>query len=101
MSIKGKKKEKKRRKVFIICIKKFLSAVVTGSFQVSAGLSWMCEVSGVGGGTSSYMDSEGEQKEALLLPSLLVKQSQYSSVSSRSRRRRPPLWGGPRDGEDK
>lgn len=39
----------------IICIKKFLSALVAGSFQVSAGLSCMCEVSR---GTSSYIYSE-------------------------------------------
>lgn len=38
--------QRQKKKVFIICIKKFLSALVTGSFQVSAGLSWMCEVSG-------------------------------------------------------
>lgn len=53
------KKAKRQEKVFIICINKFLSALVAGSFQVSADLSWMCEVSS---GTSSYIYS-GESKK--------------------------------------
>lgn len=38
-------KARGQEKVFIICISKFLLALVARSFQVSAGLSWMCEVS--------------------------------------------------------
>lgn len=63
-TMKCQTKARGQEKVFIICIKKFLSALVAGSFQVSAGLSWECEVfGGWGGGTSSYIYSEESKRK--------------------------------------
>lgn len=55
-------KARGQEKVFIICIKKFLSALVAGSFQVSAGLSWECEVFGGGGPRVTFTAKNPKKK---------------------------------------
>lgn len=88
--------QRQKKKVCIICIKKFLSAVVTEASRSQQGLVG-CVRSPEG--PSSHRDSEEEQKESLLL-SL---QSQFSSVfqSLPGVGDGGLLSEGPRDGEDK
>lgn len=69
-TMKCQTKARGQEKVFTICIKKFLSALVAGSFQVSAGLSWMCEVSR----GRLQLHLQRRIQKSLLLLSELVKQ---------------------------
>lgn len=68
-TMKCQTKARGQEKVFIICIKKFLSALVAGSFQVSAGLSWECEVFGGWGGAPRVTFTAKNPKEKSLVGS--------------------------------